>query len=222
MPPRIVDLSLTLRRGMRGVEWETACTFERDGWNSRNLHLYSHAGTHMDAPVHFAAGPQSIDQIPLDSFMGPAWVADLPGIAPRSLIELAHLGDLPAKFQPGESLILRTGWSRFVEEPAVYRDGLPRLSEGLARWCVSRKVKMIGIEPPSVAEIESAPEVTRIHQILLSGGVVIVEGLANLEALQKSRIFFIALPLKIEGGDGSPCRALAVEDESWTLNALRT
>ena len=57
MAPRIVDLSLTLRRGMRGVDWETACTFERDGWNSRNLHLYSHAGTHMDAPVHFAAGP---------------------------------------------------------------------------------------------------------------------------------------------------------------------
>jgi arylformamidase len=216
MPPRIVDLSLTLRRGMRGVEWETACTFERDGWNSRTLHFYSHAGTHIDAPVHFAAGPESIDQIPLDFFMGPAWVVDLPGIAPRALIELAHLGELPSKFRPGESLILRTGWSRFVEEAAVYRDGLPRVSESLARWCVNRRVKMIGVEPPSVAEINNAPEVTGIHQILLSGGVVIVEGLSNLEALRRPKVFFVALPLKIEGGDGCPCRALAIEDGSWT------
>ena len=215
MAPRIVDLSLTLRRGMRGVDWETACTFERDGWNSRNLHLYSHAGTHMDAPVHFAAGPRSIDQIPLDFFMGPAWVVDLPGMAPRAVIELAHLGELPSKFKAGESLILRTGWSRFVEEAAIYRDGLPRVSESLARWCVDRRVKMIGVEPPSVAEIKTA-EVSVIHRILLSGGIVIVEGLSNLEALQRSKIFFVALPLKIEGGDGSPCRALAIEDGSWT------
>ena len=215
MAPRIVDLSLTLRRGMRGVDWETACTFERDGWNSRNLHLYSHAGTHMDAPVHFAAGPRSIDQIPLDFFMGPAWVVDLPGMTSRAVIELAHLGELPSKFKAGESLILRTGWSRFVEEAAIYRDGLPRVSESLARWCVDRRVKMIGVEPPSVAEIKTA-EVSVIHRILLSGGIVIVEGLSNLEALQRSKIFFVALPLKIEGGDGSPCRALAIEDGSWT------
>jgi len=214
MAPRIVDLSLTLRRGMRGVDWESACTFERDGWNSRNLHLYSHAGTHMDAPVHFAAGPASIDQIPLDLFMGPAWVVDIPGLAPRAVIELAHLGELPSKFQAGESLILRTGWSRFVKEPAVYRDGLPRVSESLAHWCVDRRVKMIGVEPPSVAEIKAA-EVSVIHRILLSGGIVIVEGLSNLEALQKSKVFFVALPLKIEGGDGSPCRALAIEDGSY-------
>ena len=77
---------------------------------------------------------------------------------------------------------------------------------------------MIGVEPPSVAEINNASEVTDIHQILLSGGVVIVEGLSNLEALQRSKVFFVALPLKIEGGDGSPCRALAIEDGSWTYD----
>ena len=52
-------------------------------------------------------------------------MVDLPGMAPRAVIELAHLGELPSKFKAGESLILRTGWSRFVEEAAIYRDGLP-------------------------------------------------------------------------------------------------
>ncbi|NJM37109.1 MAG: hypothetical protein HC845_04115 [Akkermansiaceae bacterium] len=53
---RIIDLTLTLRPGMRGVAWEQAKAIESDGWNARNLHLYSHAGTHMDAQTHFAAG----------------------------------------------------------------------------------------------------------------------------------------------------------------------
>ena len=59
--PRLIDLSQTLRAGMRGVTWETAATLEREGWNARTLHLYSHAGTHMDAQAHFAAGPETID-----------------------------------------------------------------------------------------------------------------------------------------------------------------
>ena len=70
-----IDLTLTLRPGMRGVDWEQAKTVERDGWNARTLHLYSHAGTHMDAPTHFfqphelvsgqPAGAQTIDCLPL-------------------------------------------------------------------------------------------------------------------------------------------------------------
>jgi kynurenine formamidase len=216
MRTRIIDLSLNLRRGMRGVEWETARTIERDGWNARTLTLYSHAGTHMDAQEHFAAGPESIDRIPLERCMGPAWVVDIPGLAPKTLIEVAHLEEVKSGFQPGESLILRTGWSRFVEDAAVFRDGLPRISEGLARWCVDRGVKILGVEPPSVADINNLPEVTLIHKTLLSGGVVIVEGLSNLDALQRSKVFFAALPLKIEQGDGCPCRAFAIEDEGWS------
>src|SRR4029450_3743670 len=69
----LVDLTQTLRAGMRGVAWDTATTVEREGWNARALHLYSHAGTHMDAQAHFAAGPETIDQIPLERCMGPAW-----------------------------------------------------------------------------------------------------------------------------------------------------
>jgi kynurenine formamidase len=80
---RIIDLTLTLRHGMRGVEIETAKTFERDGWNARTLHLYSHAGTHIDAQTHFAAGTQTIDQIPLGRCMGPAWVVNLDDIADK-------------------------------------------------------------------------------------------------------------------------------------------
>jgi kynurenine formamidase len=106
---RLVDLTLTMRRGMRGVDWEETRTVERDGWNARTLHLYSHAGTHMDAQTHFAAGPGTIDRTPLERCVGAAWVVNLDGIAERTLIGVAHLGEVAAKFTPGESLLLRTG-----------------------------------------------------------------------------------------------------------------
>jgi len=216
--PRLIDLTQTLRVGMRGVAWDTAATLEREGWNARSLHLYSHSGTHMDAQAHFAAGPETIDCIPLERCMGPAWVVDIPGLAPRSLITVEHLGgEVQKQFQAGDSLILRTGWSRFVGNPAIYRDGLPRIGEELATWCARHLVRMLGIEPPSVADVNSLEEVTRIHKILLSAGVVIVEGLTHLEAISSPRVYFAALPLKIDGGDGSPCRAFAMEgwDANW-------
>jgi arylformamidase len=214
--PRLIDLTQTLRTGMRGVAWDTAATLEREGWNARSLHLYSHAGTHMDAQAHFAAGPETIDCIPLERCMGPAWVVDIPGLAPRSLITVEHLGEVQRQFQDGDSLILRTGWSRFVDDLSIYRDGLPRIGEDLATWCRRHLVKILGIEPPSVADVNNLEEVTRIHKILLSASVVIVEGLMRLEAISSPRVYFAALPLKIDGGDGSPCRAFAIEE--WDAN----
>jgi arylformamidase len=209
---KVIDLTLTLRRGMRGVDWESARTVERDGWNARTLHLYSHAGTHMDAQTHFAAGPETIELIPLDRCMGSAWIADLSGIEPKALVEVRHLGDIAQLFQASESLLLRTEWSRHVDRPEYYRNEFPRISDELAGWCVSHKVKILGVEPPSVADVNNKEELTRIHKILLGGGVTIVEGLTNLGQLKRRKVFFAALPLKVEGGDGCPCRAFAVED----------
>jgi len=208
---RIVDLTLTLEHGMRGVAFETASTVAEQGWNARTLHLYSHGGTHMDAPLHFAVSEETIDRIPLPQCMGPAWVADLPGLLPRALITVADLGEIAGKLAPGESLLLRTGWSRWVADPVRYRDGLPRVSRELAEWCVARRVRILGVEPPSVADVNDLQEVTAIHRILLGGGVIIVEGLANLEALTGPKVFLAALPLKVAAGDGAPCRAFAVE-----------
>ena len=209
--PRIIDLTLPLTPGMRGVATEPKFTVARDGWNAATWHLYSHAGTHMDAQIHFAAGPETIDTKSLAHCLGPAWVVNLTPTAPRTLLTVAHLGDVAARFAPGDSLLLRTDWHRHAADPALYRDGLPRIGDELAAWCVSRRVKILGVEPPSIADVNNLPEVTRIHQILLSGGVTIVEGLAHLDQLTQSRVFFAALPLRLAGGDGSPVRAFALE-----------
>jgi kynurenine formamidase len=213
--PRVVDLTLPLEHGMRGVEIETARTLAEGGWNARTLHLYSHSGTHMDAPAHFEAGGRTIDEVRLEECMGPAWVADIRGLAPRAVITVADLGGIGKRLAPGDGLLLRTGWSAHLRDAKLYRDGLPRVGEELARWCVERRVKMLGVEPPSVADVNDLRELTLVHGILLRGGVVIVEGLANLDALEEERVFFVAAPLRVRGGDGAPCRAFALVGAAW-------
>lgn len=208
---RIIDLTLPLTNGMRGVTLEAAKTIETDGWNATTLHLYSHCGTHMDAPRHFNVSDQTIDQIPLGKCMGPAWLVDLSGIKPRSLITVEDLGPHQKKIQAGDGLLIRTGWSLLAHSPA-YRNDLPRISLELARWCADNGVRTLGVEPPSVADVHNIEELTTIHRVLLEGGVIIVEGLANLDKIHKEKVTFMAFPIKIAKGDGSPVRAFAIED----------
>lgn len=205
----LIDLSLPIHGGMRGVKKSPCHLLEKDGWNSSTLELYSHSGTHMDAPIHFGCGKQTIDEIPVDRFLSDAWMVDLTGIEPAGLIHVADLGVVADQIQAGQSLILKTGWSAHVDDPGIYRDKLPRISEELALWCVDKQINLIGVEPPSVADVNNLPEVTRIHQILLGGDILIVEGLTNLESLPPSPFRFGAFPLKIQRGDGFPCRAFA-------------
>jgi len=209
---RIIDLTGTLTHGTRGVELETAQVLSKDGWNASILHLYSHAGTHMDAPIHFEVSNETIDDISLERCIGPAWVIDAEDVQPHGLITVVHIGSVAERFKPGESLLIKTGWSSRVSQPE-YRSALPRISMELAEWCAQHKVKMLGVEQPAVADVNNLEEITAVHRVLLEAGIVIVEGLTDLHTIEKERVLFIALPLKISGGDGSPVRALAIEEE---------
>lgn len=208
---RIIDLTLPLEDGQRGVSLEPAHQMETDGWNATTLHLYSHCGTHVDAPKHFGVTDQTIDLIPLEQCMGPARVADLSGIEPRALIHVKDLGTVQDNLGRGDGLLLRTGWSQRVDNPS-YRNALPRVSLELAQWCVAKGLRTLGVEPPSVADVNNLDELTAIHGALLGGGVIVVEGLTNLDKIQADKVTFMAFPLKVARGDGSPVRAFAIED----------
>jgi kynurenine formamidase len=208
---RIIDLTVPLEDGLRGVSIESIRTVQRDGWNATTLHLYSHCGTHMDAPLHFGVSEQAIDQIPLEKLMGPAWVVDLSGIEPRASIQVNDVAPVAEKVRPGDGLLLRTDWCRRLRDPS-YRNALPRVSGELAAWCVEKGIRLLGVEPPSVADVHNMDEVTAVHKTLLGGGVIVVEGLANLDQIRSEKVTFMAFPLKIAGGDGAPVRALAIED----------
>jgi len=207
---KIIDLTLTYKNGMKGVSLEDHYTLEKQGWNAKMLHIYSHAGTHLDAPHHFGVKGPFVDEIAVEKFIGKAWLLDLSGIEPKGLMKLADLGTLQGKIQAGDSLVIKTGWSKRLAEDS-YRDELPRISEELALWLAAKKIKMLAVEPPSVADVNNLEEVSLIHKILLGAEIVIIEGLTNLDALSSEHFTLIALPLKIENGDGAPARVIAME-----------
>ncbi len=209
---RVVDLTLTLTNDMRGVSVSPKYSVAKEGWNASTLELYSHCGTHMDAQIHFDAGDETIDTKPLTQCMGMAWIVDVSSVEKGALLTVEDLGALVGQFEKGESLVLKTGWSAHVDDSSIYRDQMPRISDELAQWCVDNEVNLLGVEPPSIADVNNLEEVTRIHKILLAGGITIVEGLTNLSSLTSDRIFFMALPLKVGGCDGAPARAIAFED----------
>lgn len=206
----VVDLTLTYSNGFAGFRKETSKTIENDGWNASTLTFYSHCGTHMDAPIHFDVSDQTIDEIPVSDFVGRAWVADIRHVGSKGLITVEDIPEaIRNNFQDQDSLILWSDWSQYANT-AKYRNELPRISEDLAQWCVTKKVKMIGVEPPSVADVNNLEEVTKIHQILLQS-VVIIEGLTNIDKIRSNCVELIALPLKIGRGDGAPARVIALE-----------
>lgn len=206
----VIDLSLPVNNKMPGVNVSGAKCVAEDGWNATTLTLYSHSGTHMDAPYHFLPDGQTLDQQHLDVCTGPATIINLAPAQPRQLINVTDLGALAEEVAPGARLLFRTDWSQRYGTPE-YRNELPRISIELARWLVERQVGLIGVEPPSVADVNNMQELTEVHQTLFRGNVVIVEGLTNLDQVTAPTFDFVALPLNITGGDGCPVRAIAIE-----------
>lgn len=209
---RIVDLSLPITNEMPGVRISIAKRLEVDGWNASTLELYSHCGTHMDAPCHFLPGGNTIDQQDLSVCVGPARVINLAPSQPHRLISVEDLQPFQEQVQAGCRLLFRTDWYLRYGTPE-YRNGLPRISLELADWLVERGVAMVGVEGLSVADVNNPRELTAVHQTLFRGNVLIVEGLANLDRLTTSEVQFIALPLHLPGIDGSPVRAIAIESQ---------
>jgi len=209
---KIHDLTHTFSEQIAGFFTTPARTLTEDGWNATWLKIYSHAGTHMDAPFHFEVSEQTIEQYQPKEVMGKAWIVKIEITQVQQLLEVSDLGTVVAKLQAGDSLLLHTNWSEKVGDTQKYKDHLPRISKALATWCVKNQVKMLGVEPPSVADVNNLPEVTEIHKILLGGKVIIIEGLKNLDQIKRETVFLIALPLKFEKGDGAPARVIALED----------
>jgi kynurenine formamidase len=146
----------------------------------------------MDAPAHFLPSGVGVDALSLASLIGPARVVDMEG----------PVGEIV----PGERLLLRSGWSARWGE-AEYFESFPGLSTLLAERLAAAPAALVGLETPS---LHPEPETdARLHRLLLGAGVVIVENLMGLAELPE-RIFLAALPLPLQGLDGSPCRVVAL------------
>ena len=180
-------------------------TIEKDGFKETLLRMYSHTGTHMDAPAHIFPGAPTLDALPAEKFTGKACVVDCSDAGEGGRITMRHIQNVRAAADEAEFLLFYTGWSRLWND-GRYFGAYPAFDADVMRYCAAGK-KGIGIDAISIDPIDSFE--LPMHRIVLGAGLVIVENLTNLEGLIGRTFRFAALPLKYENADGAPVRAIA-------------
>jgi arylformamidase len=170
---------------------------------SSNLSLISfgsHTGTHVDAPLHFFEAGNSVDKLPLNALIGPATVLRFADDVMSVTADLLQRHSLAGV----ERLLLRTRNSGFVRDREFHRD-FTYIAPDAADHLASAGITLIGVDYLSVEQFRSGHH--RTHRTLLERGIVIVEGL-DLSEIQPGTYAFACLPLRLEGVDGAPARAV--------------
>jgi kynurenine formamidase len=223
----IVDLSQPIYKGMPvypghlatvvfdyHAHADTLGKFESDfSYASKGLILSDHGPTHVDSISHFdsAEDAATIDEMPLDTFWGEGTCIDISSTPAREYCSAADLdASLEAsggELRPGDVLLLHTGTFERHGGTEEYTSQYPGLDESAAEWLVERKVKVFGVDCPSPDN--PASPIYPVHLMCRREGVTHYENLAGLRPLIGRRFVFVALPLKVVGGHGSPVRAAA-------------
>jgi arylformamidase len=168
--------------------------------NLSRLSFGSHTGTHVDAPRHFFEAGSTVERLPLAALVGPAHVISFPDDVLS--VTAAHLQQ--HSLTNVERVLIRTRNSSFVTDRDFHADYTYLAPDG-AEHLVSLGVKLVGVDYYSVEQFHSGHH--RTHRTLLERGVVIVEGL-DLSGIAAGEYAFCCLPLRLEGLDGAPARAV--------------
>ncbi|HPH94828.1 MAG TPA: cyclase family protein [Anaerolineaceae bacterium] len=181
-----------------------ANTVEQDHFAEKKITLYSHTGTHMDAPAHMLTGGKTLDAYSAGDFFGPAVLVDVIRMG-LPYIGVGELASYEAGLREASFLVLRTGWSEKWGQPG-YFSGFPALSEEAARWLIGLGVKGLGVDAISIDRMEDHH--FPVHHTLFKAGLFAIENLTHLQELPE-RFEMACFPLHIKHADGAPARAAA-------------
>jgi arylformamidase len=230
--PRVFDLSDPIYQGMRGLpngpEFSIRNLDKPDKYGTTMCfipEMNMHTGTHVDAPLHFLQDGKSIDKYPIERFVGEGVVLDLRNRAGGEEITEADLLIFDENLAENGVILLCTDWSKTKTLSHDYPVSWPYLGPSACRLLVSRKVKAVGTEGPSISgwwgkvggQRVSKYSPGEIHRMLLENDILVVENLFNLSQMLGTErvakgLFFFA-PLNIIGPEAGPCRAIALLDD---------
>jgi arylformamidase len=200
---------MPVQPGQPRVQIERLSHIEKgDQANISHLHLSSHTGTHVDAPYHFVERGLTVDMLPLEVLIGPAFVAEVLELEGNTI----QAYDLARLHFPRSTtrLLIKTTNSHFWEDKLTeFEPDYIHLAPQTAGWLIKRGIQLIGMDYLSV-EGPTGKDF-RVHHALLEAGVVILEGL-DLSRVPEGPCQLVCLPLKIKGGDGAPARVLVIRN----------
>lgn len=206
-----IDLSQPLESGMTIFPGDPEIHLQMaqgavEPWRVTALQLGTHSGTHIDASSHYFPQGKTIDDYPINRFIVPGIVIDLPSLSEDQAILpeacLHRLKNLPK----GGAVLLRTEWSKYWNTERYLRH--PHLSIETARLLADSLASLVGIDALNVDSTIQGTD--PVHRLLLGQEILIVENLAHLSQLIPGKVYrFSFLPLRWKGLDGSPIRAVA-------------
>jgi arylformamidase len=173
------------------------------------IEMGSHTGTHIDAPWHMVEGGRRLNQIPLETLIGPAVVVEIPGVKSLKRSDVEKFS-----FNGIERVLFKTDNSRHWNDEKFYEQFVS-LEPEAAEFLVERGIKVVGIDYLSIDEFKSESHPT--HFVLLKRNVVIIEGL-NLSRVSPGTYHMTALPLNLQDVDGSPTRVILSTTEEHQVN----
>lgn len=188
--------------------FEIANTLENEGFQEVKITMYSHTGTHIDAPAHMLSDGPCLDNLQIEHFIGNATVLDFSNENIQS-IDVNSLKLFEEKIKNVEFIIIKTGWSKYWGNKKYYKD-FPSLSEESAKWLCQFNLKGIGIDAISIDDINSST--FTVHKTLMLKNILIIENLTNLDSINNEYFILSIMPLKNKNADGSPIRAVSIEN----------
>jgi kynurenine formamidase len=204
-----IDLTHTLKNnitvypGTIGPTFEEGNTIAKDGFAELTMTMCTHTGTHMDAPCHIIQNTKSLDEFPMEKFIGKAIVLDCSQI---SSISLNFLKLKEAEIKEKDFILFYTGWQDKWNTPN-YFDEFPTLTTEAVEWLLTFNLKALGFDAISVDRL--ADNNLPNHHLLLNKEILIIENMMNLDKLINKDFELNCIPLKIQKADGSPIRAFA-------------
>jgi arylformamidase len=175
-------------------------TVAKDGFESHEVSLFTHAGTHIDAPSHMLEGDKTLDDFGVEHFVGRGRLVP---VGEEITLDAVQAVDI----QAGDIVLLYTGKSEVYGQDG-YFENYPAIPESVAQYLAGKKVKMVGVDTFSVDHGEFVA-----HKLLFKNDILIIENLVNLKALEGKEFTVYALPLKLQV-DGAPARVIAEVKES--------
>lgn len=219
---KIIDLTYTLSEtmpmypGTDAPKLHVAYNHEEYGFMETLISLYSHTGTHIDAPAHLFADGLTLDKFSIEQYVGKALVVDCRKLIKDEKVPLSLLEEKGSTLYEAEFILFLTGDSKLWGSPDYFVN-FPVMSQEVIEWINQRKLKGIGIDAPSFDPVynelaQASDDLHNHRSILKTNNTILLENLCRLEEIGNKLFTLCAMPLNTSNADGAPARIIAMID----------
>lgn len=210
---KVIDLTHIIKEnmpvypGMDTPKFLPASSYEKDGFKETLLQMYTHTGTHMDPPAHLFAGRTTLDQFPIEQFIGKALVIDCRDLKEGDSITIDYIQRYGEKAHQADFLLFNLGWDKRWGSDEYFGD-YPCLDEEVLDFVMQGNYKGIGFDVIGLDPIadENLP---RHKKLFKDCDIINIENLKDLDLCGNDLFWFSCFPLRLDNCDGSPIRAVA-------------